>query len=234
MFTLFLSLNATSWPAAVRRAYFTTLAFIYLSFWLPQIYRNAYRNCRRALRWEFIIGQSLLRLSPFAYFYGYTWNILFAELDLAHLLVLAVWLWVQGLALASQEILGPRWFIKEDWMPPAYDYHPVLHEDEEGGNLPAGSSATAPVIKAESSTRPEARDDGLRVFDCAVCMQDLEVYVQTPNSSPEGGIAGAGGLLARRAYMMTPCRHIFHAKCLEGWMKYRLQCPICREDLPPM
>lgn len=87
--TLFLSLNATSWPPALRRGYFTTLAFCYLSFWVPQIHRNCMRNCRHALRWDFVAGQSFLRLLPFAYFYGYGQNVLFAAVDLIDLGILA-------------------------------------------------------------------------------------------------------------------------------------------------
>ena len=47
----------------------------------------------------------------------------------------------------------------------------------------------------------------------------------------EGRVAN---VFARRLYMVTPCRHIFHTACLEGWMRFRLQCPICREELPPI
>ncbi|PNS17635.1 hypothetical protein CAC42_3030 [Sphaceloma murrayae] len=231
--TLFLSLNATSWPPTLRRFYFTLLAFLYLSFWVPQIIRNSFRNCRRALRWEYIIGQSILRLSPFAYFYGYRSNVLFADVDFIDLSILAGWVWLQCIALASQEILGPRWFVRGNWVPPAYDYHPILREDEEGGNLPVGTEndPASPTLGAKINL---GSDKSKRVFDCAICMQDIEVHVLGPDGAADGGLAGAGGLLARRAYMLTPCRHIFHAKCLEGWMKFRLQCPICREDLPPM
>ena len=243
LFTLFLSLNATSWPSSLRRFYFTLLSFLYLSFWVPQITRNAIRNCRHALRWDFVAGQSLLRLMPFAYFYGYSNNVLYASVDLMDLAILAIWVWIQCVVLVSQEIVGPRWIVKSEWVPPAYDYHPILREDEEGGNLPIGfAQATA---EASSSSEPESpslgfkagesREKGKRMFDCAICMQDLEVSVVGPDGAVEGGItAGAGGLLARRAYMVTPCRHIFHSGCLEGWMKYRLQCPICREELPPL
>jgi len=235
--TLFLSLNATSWPAGVRRAFFTTLSLFYLSFWTPQIARNAVRNCRRALRWDYVLGQSVLRIVPFAYFYGYSSNILFAPVDLISLSVLGGWLWIQCLVLVSQELVGPRWFVGSTWVPPAYDYHPLLREDEEGGNLPIGFSQAAnsapasPVLEVKIG---ESRDRGKRVFDCAICMQELEVAVAGPDTAVEGGLGAAGSLLARRAYMVTPCRHIFHANCLEGWMKYRLQCPICREDLPPL
>ncbi|KAK3697838.1 hypothetical protein LTR37_017229 [Vermiconidia calcicola] len=256
--SLFVSLNAASWPASARRLYFTSLAFAYLSFWLPQLKRNVQRNCRHALNWEFIIGQSGLRLIPFAYFYGYKHNVLFAEVDYTSLALLALWVWIQILLLASQEFVGPRWFIRQDWAPPAYDYHPILREDEEGATMPIGfsqaaaessSAPTSPVLDrtSESGRRPsvtskrrdstaikETKDKGKRIFDCAICMQDLEVPVIESGSSSEGNVNGPAGLLARRAYMVTPCRHIFHSACLEGWMKYRLQCPICRETLPPL
>lgn len=246
--TLFLSLNATSWPAPVRRVFFTILGLLYLSFWIPQIHRNVQRNCRHAFNWEFVLGQSLLRLTPFAYFYGYRHNVLFADVDFYGLSLLAVWVWIQVVVLGSQELIGPRWFIRKTWAPPAYDYHPVLRDDEEGATMPIGfsqvaadGSAPASPIQERAPSSPlarrtsvakEVKEKGKRVFDCAICMQDLEVPVIEAGASSDAGLAG--GLLARRTYMVTPCRHIFHSSCLEGWMKYRLQCPICRETLPPL
>lgn len=246
--TLFLSLNATSWPAPVRRVFFTFLGLLYLSFWIPQIHRNVQRNCRHALNWEFVLGQSVLRLTPFAYFYGYKHNVLFADVDFYGLGLLAIWVWIQVVLLVSQELIGPRWFIREAWAPPAYDYHPILREDEEGATMPIGfsqataeGSAPASPIQERAPSSPlarrasvakEVKEKGKRVFDCAICMQDLEVHVIEAGASSDAGLAG--GILARRTYMVTPCRHIFHSSCLEGWMKYRLQCPICRETLPPL
>ncbi|KAK5137328.1 hypothetical protein LTR08_000298 [Meristemomyces frigidus] len=186
--TLFISLNAASWPAGPRRFYFTTLSLAYLSFWLPQILRNVQRNCRHALNSEFVVGQSILRLVPFAYFYGYKHNVLFAAQDFYGLSLLVIWLWIQVVVLASQELLGPRWFIRKDWAPPAYDYHPVLREDEEGATMPLGlsearaadvSAPTSPLVDrraslgslptARRSSLPEkAKAKGRRVFDCAI------------------------------------------------------------------
>ncbi|KAI4719977.1 hypothetical protein E4T48_03823 [Aureobasidium sp. EXF-10727] len=227
--TLFLSLNATSWPPALRRGYFTTLAFCYLSFWIPQIHRNCMRNCRHALRWDFVAAQSLLRLLPFAYFYGYEQNILFASVDLIDLGVLAAWVWIQVLLLLSQEIIGPRWFVSGTWVPAAYDYHPILRDDEEANNLPIGSTSSMPSPEQEK----EAKDKGKRVFDCAICMHEIEVPVLNGDSAVDG-ISTGSLVLERRKYMVTPCRHIFHSSCLEGWMKFRLVCPIDREELPPL
>ncbi|CRK28765.1 hypothetical protein BN1723_018361, partial [Verticillium longisporum] len=69
--------------------------------------------------------------------------------------------------------------------------------------------------------------------ECAICFDTLEVPVMkaAEADSTAGGVAG---VLNRRNYMVTPCRHIFHSPCLESWMRYRLKCPICRDDLPPL
>ncbi|KKY17127.1 putative ring finger ubiquitin ligase [Diplodia seriata] len=247
---VFLSLHATTWPSSLQAVYSTLLIFTYFSFWTPQIYRNAMRNCRRALRWDYVAGQSVLRLLPFYYLFAYPGNILLLKPDLTFLAALTGWVWLQVCALLSQEHLGPRFFVRESWVPPAYDYHPVLRADEEGACLPSGGkvlagedSGLANSSSPSASKAGESRDKGKKVFDCAICMQDLEVPVVpaaglSSGGDADGGSAAAaalsGGLLARRAYMVTPCRHIFHSVCLEGWMRYRLQCPICRETLPPL
>ena len=234
---LFLSLHATSWPTVMRSIYTNGLVFGYLSFWVPQIYRNIVRNCRKALRWEFVIGQSLLHLTPFVYLYMVTDNILFIDIDHHAAYVLMGWVWIQVWVLVSQEILGPRFFIPNGWAPPAYDYHPILREDDEeaGSTMPVGFTQATSDSPLSATTPGESTERGKKSFDCAICMQNIEVPV-IPVGPNEGEVATslATNIFGRRSYMVTPCRHIFHSACLEGWMRYRLQCPICRENLPPL
>ena len=51
--------------------------------------------------------------------------------------------------------------------------------------------------------------------ECYICLEDLE------NSKN------------KLKLMSTPCKHVFHADCLEGWMLVKMKCPIDRSDLPP-
>ena len=260
MFSIgFLSLHATTWPTLLRSLYANLVAFVYLSFWLPQIYRNIVRNCRKALRWEFVVGQSLLRLTPFLYIYTFEDNVLFIQSDTHALLVLIAWVWLQVWALVSQEMLGPRFFVPNGWAPPAYDYHPLLREDndeESGASMPIGFTQATASSSAPGTKSGDVNKRSIKIFDCAICMQNLEVAiipVSSSSSSTAGhSVSGTGShnedhaaeanatstlstsIFSRRAYMVTPCRHIFHSSCLEGWMRYRLQCPICRESLPPL
>ena len=190
----------------------------------------------------------MARIAPVAYFYLKEDNVLFAKTDWRGFAVLAGWVWMQCVVLGSQEVLGPRFFVREGWAPPAYDYHPILREDEEGATMPlnittSDESDHPPTLDASSSTEEEStkasgdsKDKGKKVFDCSICANDIEVPV-IPAGADESSTAGVGGtsmILQRRQYMVTPCRHIFHTGCLEGWMRYRLMCPNCRESLPPL
>lgn len=243
---LILSIWAVLLPRRLSAIYARLLSGIYLSFWVPQIYRNVMRNCRKALRWDFVVGQSILRLFPFLYFLTARGNVLFIQPDWTTAFAMAGWMWIQAWVLASQDILGPRFFVPRGWAPPAYDYHPTLRdspgpdEDLEAG----GFLSIASLRGDERDLASDSKDDDKQrpkdrkrvIFDCAICMQDIEVPVLPPPTSAGGSSVtdGATNILSRRQYMVTPCRHIFHTACLESWMRLRLQCPICRDSIPPV
>lgn len=258
-FICFLSLASMTWWKPLRNTYINTMLFAYLSFWTPQIWRNIQRNSRRAFSWSFMVGQSILRILPVAYFYLYPNNMVFSESDWTAFLVLAGWLWTQLWILCFQSVLGPRFGMPRGWMPEAWDYHPILRE----GNLEAGSVGLLPIGLASSSApsspildrvrslslgssstdaAPRDHKGGshgygnthIRAIDCAICCEVLEVPVVKAGRDVEPAGGGVAGVLERRKYMVTPCRHIFHSACLEGWLRFRLQCPICREELPPL
>ena len=242
----FLLVASITWYAPARSALINIVIFAYLSLWIPQIHRNILRNSRRALSWRFTLGQSLLRLVPIAYFYCREDNVLLAQPDRRTFAVFALWVWIQLWILAFQDVLGPRFGIPSSWTPEAWDYHPVLREDSlEAGKLPL-------ALSEEDGTGGTSAD-GIRSVDCAICREILELPVlpavssaaaasgaaattsgSAMSSDGQGGAAGVAAVLGTRGYMVTPCRHVFHSKCLEGWMRFRLQCPICREDLPPL
>lgn len=221
-----LSYTASYWPLKLRSAYTNLLIFCYLSFWTPQTYRNMTRNCRKALRWEFVLGQSIARLIPIGYFYLYTDNVLSIRTDPYIFMGFVAWLWAQILLLLSQDILGPRFWIPAGILPPVYDYHQILREGDDDDDKEV--DGLMPIGSSDQNEEGKRKKDRVWRFECVVCMQTLEVaYLSRQDHSQ-----GIADIFARREYMITPCRHIFHSECLEGWMRYKLQCPICRETLP--
>ncbi|KAK9475453.1 uncharacterized protein V1510DRAFT_371738 [Dipodascopsis tothii] len=223
---IFMTLNASTWPAPLRKAFQHTLFLALNSYWVPQIYRNVMRGCRRAFKWEFVVGMSVIRLCPALYLYLFPENIIFYDVNPFWAAIIVGWVWLQIVALVSQDILGPRFFVPERLLPPSYDYHPALlfGDAEADDDLEAGPSV--------GNVKPAAEGSAVIVLgatDCAICMQPINVRADDADPSPT-----TAGLLARRHYMVTPCRHIFHTPCLEAWMRFKLQCPTCRNPLPPL
>ncbi|KAI5301134.1 hypothetical protein KEM55_002224 [Ascosphaera atra] len=249
-FTFFSFFIITSWvliwPKEIRYIYGYAMTFLYLSFWTPQIYRNIMRNCRKALSWEFVIGESICRLFLPVYILTTRGNIFYIETDGRIAFAMVAWVWAQSWILAGQDLIGPRFFVPKGWAPPAYDYHPLLRDDSSEGSgedVEAGDTLPLGFLRADEHETSEAARGGNKavgrnkhVFDCAICMQDIEVPVISKGDA--GGRShvadSATSIFARRQYMVTPCRHIFHSTCLESWMRLRLQCPICRETIPPV
>ena len=50
-------------------------------------------------------------------------------------------------------------------------------------------------------------------IDCVICYTGIDVR-------------------NRKGYMLAPCDHIFHKECLVQWMEVKMECPICRKELP--
>lgn len=63
--------------------------------------------------------------------------------------------------------------------------------------------------------------------ECVVCMHNLRFEVDESMQLVDGRQVRA------KIYMQTPCNHKFHKKCLESWMRVKMECPVCRKSLPP-
>ena len=62
--------------------------------------------------------------------------------------------------------------------------------------------------------------DAIEREECSICMHRLKGSDDpVPDSSD--------------SFFQTPCNHKFHQKCLLGWLAKKLECPICRQALPP-
>ncbi|CAN6674513.1 transmembrane E3 ubiquitin-protein ligase 1 [Trichomonascus vanleenenianus] len=245
---LFLSLAATSWPVVFRRVFEYAISIVLYSMWVPQIVRNVLRGSRKSFLWIFVIVMTVIRLLPTLYLCLDERNVLHHHYDPMLAIIIVSWQWVQLCILLAQSVFGPRFFLPRGCLPALYDYHPIITEDdlESGLNYTsiAESNDASSVTKlattnySDDSNGSVTSEDGLLAsakhpqFDCAICMTPVELLI-VPKGSTHIALSPAN-LLARRRYMVTPCRHVFHTECMERWMRNRLQCPVCRNPLPPI
>ncbi|KAK6458350.1 uncharacterized protein RJT20DRAFT_31048 [Scheffersomyces xylosifermentans] len=224
----FLILNSFIWRIKYRRIFEYVGLFLVNSYWIPQFFRNTLKNRRKSFSWEFIIGTSTIRLLPIFYFCLVKSNPLRHHYDPILVAVITNWVVFQILLLILQQQMGARFWVNEKWLPKAYDYQRILHiKDLEHGF----SSDLLANIKPNESGSEGEEDRGVIECKCTcpICMSDISLPILTKE-----GDDSKRKKINNRLYMITPCHHIFHSECLEDWMKYKLQCPVCRESLPPV
>eukprot|EP00970_Alexandrium_tamarense_P015246 scaffold4900_cov193-Alexandrium_tamarense.AAC.23 len=167
--------------------------------------------------------------------------------------MLFVWVIIQTAVLIGQGKFGTRFMIPQRFLPPKFDYsRPIpaslLPPPPLVTSTPNGSSSDielGPLLNGDASP---SRDRGTRnrkanrarlgsraddsngtstmsteevvvpdapTLDCVICYNEIDVN-------------------DRAGYMLAPCDHIFHRQCLEQWMEVKMECPICRCNLPAL
>ena len=219
----FLVLKAMEWRITYRRVFEYVILLALNSYWIPQFLRNTLKNRRTSFSWEFIFVTSSVRVVPVMYLSLVKSNPLKHHFDPLLVIVVINWLLLQMFLLYLQNTLGPRFWLNDLWLPKAYDYQNILVlGDLENGGF------SSDII---ASVKPELEHDGIidATTTCSICMADILIPILAGPNTNE-----ARKKVNNKEYMITPCHHIFHAECLQSWMKYKLQCPVCRESLPPI
>lgn len=216
-------LVASEWRVSVRRVVEYAGVLLINSYWVPQFFRNTLKNRRRTLLWEFVAGTSLVRLIPVFYLCLNPSNPFKHGRDPVLVYVLTCWLLLQIFMLYLQSKLGARFWVNDRWLPEQYNYHPVMSvSDLESG--------FASDILASMKPHSAGSNVSICEIDCAICMSALSFPVLALGETKEKKSYEA----MMKECLVTPCHHIFHANCLESWMIYKLQCPVCRCALPPV
>ena len=83
-----------------------------------------------------------------------------------------------------------------------------------GGGTRNRINGSSSKQKTNSTTMMEDPEDG-PTLDCVICYSPIDVHNV-------------------KKYMLAPCEHLFHRDCLEQWMDVKMECPICRKDLPTL
>ena len=116
------------------------------------------------------------------------------------------------------------------WAAPAWDGAPAaaagLHQAGVGsapvrlvvhrrcaGGLADAAVAALPAFAYEPPPAAAKGGDGGSVLLCAVCLENVRA-----------------GEIVRQ---LPACRHLFHADCVDAWLRAHRTCPLCRCDLSP-
>ncbi len=227
----------------------TLCVVIMYSFWVPQIVKNVITEARRPLHTTYIYAMSLTRLVAPIYTLAVPKNF-YTEiepdfpLDYCTCQVLVVWIGIQTAVLLAQSKYGTRFMIPARCLPPKFDYSRPIPESMIPKPTPIRIDLDAadsdPLLENDviknDSPGPRKRRNGngsdsdesngmTRVHDEECCERPSIDCVICHNEIDIGD---------REGYMLAPCNHIFHRHCLTQWMDVKMECPICRTNLPAL
>ena len=240
--------------------YRTAYMLLLYSFWVPQIVNNVITEAKRPLHPYYVYGISLSRLVAPLYIFAVKNNFLKevypespTNVFMCQLLIL--WVATQAGILEAQGRYGARFMIPARFLPPKFDYNRPIPssllppgvqsvspseelQSERGSPSPEVSLVvpkrdTSPfgvgarnrmkgskINRAESGMTAETvaavpKNPSMPRFDCVICYNEIDINNRT-------------------GYMLAPCDHLFHKDCLVQWMEVKMECPICRHELPPL
>ncbi|CAR30920.1 ZYRO0E05632p [Zygosaccharomyces rouxii] len=223
-FTL-LSMSARWWPRKVRMMFEYSAIIVLNSYWLPQIFRNAIkgtlprRNRLRNQRMNEAMGVRRQNKMPLL------WKFVLGTTFIRTLPVVYVFTYSSNVFRHHRNVR----FVVVLCLWLLFQIAVLYSQDILGSrwflpklSIPEGYSyhkaMPAQDLLEHGSTAGYT-------IDCAICMSEVPIRVEEVPETHK---------VDEQTYMVTPCAHIFHTQCLENWMSYKLQCPVCRSPLPPL
>ena len=239
--------------------YRTIYILLLYSFWVPQIVQNIITEAKRPLHTYYIYGMSLTRLVAPLYIFAVQNNFLKevypdSPTNVFMCQLLFAWVGIQTAILIGQGRYGARFMIPARFLPPKFDYSrpipPSLLAQGALDDVPSQSlqnergphpSNVPPLVPSDSSpirTTGVARN---RIKGSRVNRPETGMTAENPPAADSSGPSidcvicyNAIDVRNRRGYMLAPCDHLFHRDCLVQWMDVKMECPICRNELPAL
>lgn len=225
----------------------TSVVFLlpYLSLWVPQIIKNFTTDQRhtKSFSRENLFVQSVARLFPIVYLFCYNGNPFYwssqsikTDFSVFVFIVSLSYLLLQVVILETQRMWGGKWFMPAQYRPKRFNYKRQLFPSDLADNLKVldKSKTSERSLQIDFGEHP-TQTNGSRLIQsnvCAVCFHPVLPIVNN-EAEPEDASVDLEQLPMARNYMVTPCQHLFHTKCLRRWLHIKLDCPTCRGPLPP-
>lgn len=216
----FVILSSMSWPKDLRTTFEYCAITVLNSYWIPQIFRNVIKGNQPRRRRNMEDVQQQRQNKP-----PLLWKFIIGTTIIRIAPVIYVFTYSSNVFRHHKDVKFT--VILCLWL--FFQISILYSQDILGARwflskhaIPEGYSYHKSMTSADLLEHGCSSD---YCIDCAICMTDVPIYVSDIEETHKVDI---------NSYMVTPCGHIFHTQCLESWMSYKLQCPVCRAPLPPL
>jgi len=202
-------------------SYFFFTFILFASTWICQIIYSAKQGTKPPMSYLYILSTSFSKISISFYIKAYKNNIFGYRPNYTKVLIVNLVIIVEAAILFLQKFFGAKIIIPKRFRAQVYNYY--KNEKEISDNDKEGEC----VICLDKIGNIELQEEGginnINIKRMSLKERFINYLEKLKNQN-----------LNKGNYMLTPCHHLFHTRCLESWLNVKNQCPCCRQKIPPL
>ena len=203
-------------------SYFIMTFLLFLATWIGQIIYSAKRGTKPPMSYSYIFCVSFFKMFIPIYLKCYSNSIFSFRPNYLKVVILDGTLFIEAIILSLQKLIGPKFFLTKKYKQPKYDYFRKKSEINEAELEQECVICLENMGKITEDTEAEKnKKDKKEKFNLEKYLNEFVKKMQYKDRS-------------NKPYMVTPCHHIFHSRCLELWLEQKNECPYCRSKIPPL
>ena len=201
--------------------YFPMTFLLFLGTWLGQIIYSAKKGTKPSMPFSYIFFVTLFKSFIPIYLKCNPNSIFSFKPNYLKVIILDSVLYIEAIILSFQKLFGPKFFLTKKYKHPKFDYYKQEKEIEEKDKNQECVICLDNIGKIPQNEEENSMNEIHGKFDLEKYLQKLvkKYYNKNRNKGP---------------FMLTPCHHLFHTKCLELWLEQKNECPYCRQKIPPL
>ena len=210
-------------------SYFSMTFLLFCATWAGQIIFSARKGTKPPMAYSYIFFVTLFKMFIPFYLKGYPNSIFSFRPNYLKVIILDGVIFIEAIILSLQKLIGPKFFLTKKYKQPKYVYFRKKSDISEAD------------LEQE----------------CVICLENIgKIYDEFENEKNNNNDNNNNqnknekfnlekyiiNLLSKfqkkhkneKPFMVTPCHHIFHSRCLELWLEQKNECPYCRAKIPPL
>ena len=202
-------------------SYFLLTFLLFFGTWLGQIIYSAKKGTKPSMSYSYIFFVTIFKAFVPVYLKCYPNSIFSFRPNYLKVFLLDSVLFFEAVILSLQKLIGPKFFLTKKYKQPKFDYYKQENEIDEKSKNQECVICLENIGKISQFVEGDYIKDKKEKFDLEKYMENLAKKYKNRNRN-------------KGPFMITPCNHLFHSKCLEMWLEQKNECPYCRQRIPPL
>ena len=202
-------------------SYFLLTFLLFFGTWLGQIIYSAQKGTKPSMPYSYIFFVTIFKAFVPVYLKCYPNSIFSFRPNYLKVFLLDSVLFFEAVILSLQKLLGPKFFLTKKYKQPKFDYYKQENEVDEKSKNQECVICLENIGKISQFVEGDYVKEKKEKFDLENYMENLAKKYKNRNRN-------------KGPFMVTPCHHLFHSKCLEMWLEQKNECPYCRQRIPPL